>query len=180
MHVSVWRAGGPCVEIANLHGPSGPHLSDRGYVYLGRRRGQHRPACYSLTHCFDTLPAGTANTPISPPAFCLSGQVIILSTFEILNGRHPSAAAALCSPTNDRPHLALSEKKCRDIGSRVTAFLDAAGCVCVCARSHEWVLGRVGRCGLAVCVWWYVCWYNVSAYLNHRYQSVEATSTTTD
>lgn len=45
--------------------PSGLHLSDRGYVYLVRRRGQHRPASRSLTHYYDILPAGRANTPIS-------------------------------------------------------------------------------------------------------------------
>lgn len=39
-------------------------ISDRGYVYLGRHRGQHRPACCSLTHYYDILPPAKANTPI--------------------------------------------------------------------------------------------------------------------
>lgn len=45
-----------------------------GDVYLSGRGGQHGPACRSLTHHDDILPAGMANIPIS-----LSGKTIIPS-----------------------------------------------------------------------------------------------------
>lgn len=89
---------------------------DRGYVYLSRHRGQHRPACCSLTHYYDIPLAGMAKHHL------LVRETIILSALKILNGKHSSRVECSCEALiaarcnrlkmdiNDKPHLAKSEK----------------------------------------------------------------------
>lgn len=63
----------PSVEIRGASSALRSAL-DGGDVYLSGRGGQHGPACRSLTHHDDILPAGMGNIPIS-----MSGKTIIPS-----------------------------------------------------------------------------------------------------
>lgn len=89
--------------------PSGLHLSDRRYAYLCRRIGQHRPACSSLTHYYDILPAGKANTPLASsekPSLRPPSE----SSMERTPGRAVCGCETLIAPCCKRLKMEINDK----------------------------------------------------------------------